>query len=235
MRIGERLRRHSAGAGRQAPLCISRTYTGGTIAAHAAQQEENMRITRKYRRLRPMLTIGTAAALTILVAACGSSSSSSSSTSSSGGTSATTSGSSGNAGLAEAQKMVAAASHYPTKIGPSVPIGKPVPTGKTIDYIECGATACQSGGIAFAQAAKVLGWHVVDIQAQPTPPALQAAMDQAIRNKPDGVVISGSSTDQFPRQLQELASMHIPVIGSHATEDSGQGGWALVLPDKEQV
>jgi ribose transport system substrate-binding protein len=145
--------------------------------------------------------------------ACGSSSSSSSSSS---GSSSVASGGTSDPMLAQAKQIVAQYSKYPTAIGPSQPIGKPVPKNKTIDYINNGATATLVGGNAFVQAADVLGWKVVKLFSQPTLQSVEDALDQAIRNRPDGVIISGFNADEFPHQLAQLQTLHIPIIGANA-------------------
>ena len=115
----------------------------------------------------------TFAILGLGVAACGSSSSSTSasggssatSAASSGGTTSSASSGSSNSTLAALQAIVQAHEKDPTQIAPTVPISKPIPTGKHIVYVNCGAPACTEMGQSLAQAAQVLGWTVSDIVA----------------------------------------------------------------------
>ena len=46
--------------------------------------------------------------------------------------------------LAQAQALVAQYTHRPTKLDLTTPVGKPIPTGKTIYSVTCGAEACDA-------------------------------------------------------------------------------------------
>lgn len=133
----------------------------------------------------------------------------------------------GNADVAALKAKVDASSRPPTKIGPTVPIDKPIPDDKHLVYVNCGAPACVIQGHAFKAAASVLGWKVDVIDAQPTPQAVQAAMDEAIRRKPDGVASAGFGRSLYPRQLDKLKAMNIPVMSTTGAEESGEGGITL--------
>jgi len=140
-----------------------------------------------------------------------------------GGSSSTTS----NANLAALKKIVDAHAKAPTHIGPTVPIGKPIPKGKHLVYVNCGAPACVVQAKAFKQAATVLGWRVDVINAQPTPQAVQSAMDEALRRKADGVASAGLGRSLYPRQLGRMNALHIPVMSTTGAEETGQGGITL--------
>ena len=174
------------------------------------------------------------ALLALAVTACGSSSSgssgggsstssasSSSAGSSSSGTS--TSGSSSGVNLAKLKAIVAKHTSA-TKIGPTVPIKGPIPKGKTIDYVNCGAPACEIQQQTFTAAAKVLGWKVVPIAAVPTPQSIQAAFSQVVRNKPDGVISAGFGASLYPEQLKALNQEGVVVMSSTGEQESGQDG-----------
>jgi len=80
----------------------------------------------------------------ILVAGCGGSGDSSTaadsgSTSDSGSTGEATSGK-----FPEAEKKTAEYEKRPTSIGIEKPVGKPIPKGKVIDFIQCGVPACET-------------------------------------------------------------------------------------------
>jgi ABC-type sugar transport system substrate-binding protein len=149
--------------------------------------------------------------------------------SSTGGGSST--GSGGAAGLtgAAATGYTAALAYVnahikaPTSIAPTTPIGKPIPTGKTIDYVNCGAPACTDTGAGLKAAAAVLGWKYKEIAAQPTPQSIQAAFDQVIRDKPDGVASAGFATASYQRELATLKADNIPVFSDTGTDKPGNG------------
>jgi ribose transport system substrate-binding protein len=166
-----------------------------------------------------------ATAVALAVAACGSSSSSSvnGSASNAAATGSASGSASSGADLA-ALKAVVAAHVSANHIGPTAPIGKPIPRGKTIVYVNCGQPACTLQGDGLQAAAKVLGWNVTTINTQPTPEAVQAAFDQVIRDHPDGVASAGLGRSLYARELDQLNSMHIPVLSATGEQETGQGG-----------
>jgi ABC-type sugar transport system substrate-binding protein len=162
---------------------------------------------------RSLAAAGIASVMAISLAACGGSSSGDSS-----------GGKVDKAGLAAAKSSVEKHVKPPTEIGPTVPIGKAIPKGKLLVYVNCGAVACTNQGKGLESAAKVLGWTVKTVQAQPTPESIQSAMDEAIRLKPDAVVSAGLSAAQYPKQLAKLTAMKVPIITSTGLEPTGVGG-----------
>jgi ribose transport system substrate-binding protein len=180
-------------------------------------------------RRRPLLSVLTAAAIAVSVSACGSSGRTTNSTTASNtadsSSAATASGSSAStSGLAQAQADLNAHIKAPTTIGATLPIKKPIPKGKHLVYVNCGATACTNQGNGLLAAAKVLGWTVTTIQAAPTPPSVQAAMSQALRMSPDAVVSAGFSRALYPNQMAEMNQRHIAVISSTGLEPTGVAG-----------
>jgi ribose transport system substrate-binding protein len=189
-------------------------------------EEETMGTIKHHLRL--VMALGLAAGATGL-AACGGGDSSST-----GATSSTTAAPvAADPALEAARKNVEAHSAAPTKIGPTQPIGKAIPTGKKIVYINCGAEACVNVGKSMDEAAKVLGWSVVHINTQPTPQAIQASFAQAVRAKPDGVAELGFDKVTFERQLAELKAKKIPVVSATGTDLSGSGIDLQIIPPVE--
>jgi ABC-type sugar transport system substrate-binding protein len=174
--------------------------------------------------------------LAVGLAACGSSNSSSnSSTSSSSASSSGTSGSgassssasssgSSNSTLSALQAIVQAHTKDPTSIGISTPITKPIPKGKSIIYVNCGAPACTQMGESLAQAAQVLGWTVSDIVATPTPAGIQAAFSEAIEKHPNAVVSDGFPAVAYEHQIAQLHAMHAFVVSNNGPDNTGQNG-----------
>jgi ribose transport system substrate-binding protein len=155
----------------------------------------------------------------VAVTACGSSSG----TSSTAGSSASSKGD-----LTTADKLAAQWAQRPTQIPVSQPIGKPIPTGKRIDFINCGVSACTSLYKNLNDAAKTLGWTVKQINTTGTPESVQAGWKQAVTDKPDAVVASGFPRAVFSQQLKQLQQMKIPVVES-STDDVEGGGIDLIL------
>jgi ABC-type sugar transport system substrate-binding protein len=113
------------------------------------------------------------------------------------------------------------------KIGPTEPIGKPIPKDKTIVYVNCGQPACTNMSTAFKEAAAVLGWKVEEVEALPTPEKVQAAFDEALRRKPDGIWSAGFGRVLYARQLDEAKRMGIPIMSVTGNEQTGTGGVAF--------
>lgn len=126
-------------------------------------------------------------------------------------------------GLAYATEKVEEASKPPTHIGPTEPIKKPIPSGKTIVSVNCGAESCTNTEEGLKEAAAVLGWKVKTINAEPTPQAIQAAYEEAVREQPDGVTSLGQSKESFERQLKELDEAGIPFVSAYGPNPEGEG------------
>lgn len=179
-------------------------------------------------RLRRSILFGLAALVAcVAVAACGSSSSNSSNTEAT--TSASSSSSTGesaesaSAGVKEAEAIVAQFSKTPTSITINTPVGKSIPTGKTIDFVDCGIPTCTAVGKSVEAAAKVLGWKVKSITGSTEPAGAQAAFNTAISEKPSGVAYTGIARAEINQQLSKLAEMKIPVSTCCTTDPVGNG------------
>jgi ribose transport system substrate-binding protein len=116
----------------------------------------------------------------------------------------------------------------PTSVGIETPVGKPIPEGKTIDFIQCGVPACKTEGEIFEAAASLLGWTIKSINAGTTPEEIKAAYDQAIKDKPDAVLGSGYPRALFEPEIATLKSMNIPVIEFFVYEEAGNGITAVI-------
>ncbi len=160
----------------------------------------------------------------IVAAGCGSSSSSSSSSSS---TSAST-GASSTSAFPAAAKANAEFEKRPTTVGITQPVGKKIPSGKTIDFIQCGVPACKTEGQLFEAAMKNLGWSMRSINAGTTPEEIKAAYAKAITDKPDAVLGSGYPRALFDPEIATLKQMKIPVVEFFVQEKAGNGITAVL-------
>jgi ribose transport system substrate-binding protein len=165
----------------------------------------------------------------ILVAGCGGSGDSSSS-GDSGSASETDTGSEANTGseagtgkFPEAEKKTAALEKRPTSIGIDKPVGKPIPKGKVIDFVQCGVPACETERAILQQATDLLGWTLKPIDSGVTPEEIKAAYDQAIKDEPDAVLSSGNPRALFEPELKTLAQMKIPVVQAFVGDKPGNG------------
>jgi ABC-type sugar transport system substrate-binding protein len=174
----------------------------------------------KWRVLSALIGIAVVAAI---VAGCGGGGSSSSGGSTGGSGSGTTAETSAGEGsevdLAALEKIVAEHAK-PGPIGPTVPIGKPIPKDVYVIFINAGAPANISQEESFDEAAQVLGWKVENLTTEPTPPAIQSTFEEVIRREPDAVATTGLAIEQFPEQAKKLNELEIPIISNTGTDPS---------------
>jgi ribose transport system substrate-binding protein len=177
--------------------------------------------------------------LALVIAGCGGGSSSTSSSGSteasesSGGGSTESSGGSEESSSSETAFPAAAKANEefeerPTTVGIEAPVGKPIPEGKTIDFIQCGVPACKTEGELFEEAAEPLGWTIKSINAGTTPEEIKAAYDQAIKDEPDAVLGSGYPRSLFEPEIASLKAKNIPVIEFFVEEEAGNGITAVI-------
>lgn len=120
---------------------------------------------------------------------------------------------------AEADKL----DQRPTDLGISEPITKPIPTNKTLYWMQCGAPACVSLGKDLQRAVDAVGWKLKIVDAGVTAQSIKAAWDQAVTDKPDAVLQGGFSRTLFAPQLAKLAAARIPVITMNTGDKPGDG------------
>ncbi|MFJ1970017.1 substrate-binding domain-containing protein [Streptomyces sp. NPDC087903] len=126
-------------------------------------------------------------------------------------------------GLTAAREALAKYSKRPAQIPVTRPVGKKIPSDKKIDFILCGVQSCKDLADFFTAGANQLGWQVEQIPTQGTPESVQAAYEQAVRDKPDAVVASGFPRAVYAKQLAQLKEAGIPVIQSNADDVVGDG------------
>jgi ABC-type sugar transport system substrate-binding protein len=170
---------------------------------------------RARRAVRRALTAIVPVASLLALAACG--------TGTTEATDPTQAGAPGSPGLTAARAALATYSERPATISVTEPVGKAIPKGKKIDFILCGVQSCKDLADFFTEAAEELGWQVKQIATQGTPESVQAAYEQAVRDKPDAVVASGFPRAVYAKQLARLKAAGIPVIQSNADDVAGDG------------
>jgi ribose transport system substrate-binding protein len=171
-------------------------------------------------------------ALTIVGCGGGSSSSSSSSETTGGGSpesKAPEESGGGSELIAEAEKVVEEHMGTP-KLGITQPVEKPIPSGKTVDFVTCAPAACLEQPEAFEEAAAVLGWKAKTVVAGTSPEELQNAMQQTITDKADGVIYSGLPESIISRQLAQLKEEKVPVVGIGVTSPENNPPSFMNLP-----
>ena len=116
-----------------------------------------------------------------------------------------------NAGLEAAKATVAKAAVRPTEIPVTAPIDKPIPTGKKITFVSCGVEACALQGPILAEGAATLGWTVDQVATDGSPEKVQGAIDAAIRNGSDAVILNAADKDAYAKQISEAEAAGVPV------------------------
>jgi ABC-type sugar transport system substrate-binding protein len=176
-----------------------------------------------------ILCVIAAVALAIGATACGSSGSSSSSTASSSestqsSSESTESSSSGSSALKAAIASVEELEERPTSIGIETPLKKPPPTGKAIDYLQCGSPICVSLGETLIEAGEAVGWKVKVVDEGLTPEKDIAAWQIGVNDDPDAIIVSGGyPREVYKKQLAEAVQKGIPIVSQGDSEPKGEG------------
>jgi ribose transport system substrate-binding protein len=138
------------------------------------------------------------------------------------GSNSTESNSNSNSDFAALESAVQKETKAPTSIGIDTPVGKPIPKGKELLFLEC-ATSCEEIGNGVETAAKELGWSYKKIQLGASPEEIAKGWQQAVQEHPDAVVSSGNPVSLFSKQLAELHQEGIPYFGCCTTDKTGDG------------
>jgi ribose transport system substrate-binding protein len=138
-------------------------------------------------------------------------------------------------GLAVAEKAAKKLLVRPSSLRiPSLP-RKPIP-GKTVDIIACNLPSCQSYVPMARAALETVGWKLVKITTALTPQAVDAAYEQAVRNKPAGVIGTGGITPSvFAHPLAQLKSEGVPVALQLISPTTVPGVTGIILNKKNMA
>ncbi len=207
-----------------------------------------MPILQRARRAarKPVAALAVVAAVLVAVG-CSSNSSSSSSAASAGSTAAASSGASATtggsglsaadqAGLAKAQAFLATAETRPTQITNTVKITNPIPKGKTVDFITCGATPeCTQEGQLVQDADNLLGWSTVILNNDGSSAAWKSDFDQVVRTKPAAVLFTGIPAALYASDAAALKANGTFVSTCCVTDVAGSAtgiGYAVDVPSQ---
>src|SRR4051794_32608460 len=174
------------------------------------------------RRVRWMVSIVSIAAVLLTVSACGAKNDSASSSTSVD-----------QAGLAAAKATLAKAAVRPTSIPVTAPIGKPIPTGKKISFISCGVEACAVQGPILAEAAGILGWTVDQVSTDGSPEKVQGAIESAIRNGSDAVILNAADKDAYAKQISDAQKAGVQFVTCCSLATAGDGLLYNTATDKQ--
>ena len=164
------------------------------------------------------------AGLSLFAAACGGSESASNSPADSAASAA---------GVATAKQVVQKASVRPTDLTVADPISKPIPAGKKLVFVSCGVEACAVQGPIIQEAASILGWTVEQVATDGTPEKVQGAIDSAIRDGADAVIINAADRDALAKQIAEAQKAGVEFVTCCSVAEAGNGLLYNTATDKQ--
>lgn len=126
-------------------------------------------------------------------------------------------------GLEWAASTVAEGTARPTTIPVTESITKPIPAGKTLLWINAGAASSNLNKRIYEQATALLGWNLTIINTDGSAGETKNAWVQAVQQKPDAVLDSGSPKELFAGELAQLQAQGTLVVVNTATFDAGDG------------
>jgi ribose transport system substrate-binding protein len=155
--------------------------------------------------------------------ACGSSTNkTSSSNTATSGTGATSAGAA-TVDAAKAKQIVEQYLQRPTSISFEIPVGKPIPSGKTLDFIPCGTETCELQADLTQQAADILGWKFTKLSNDGSPQQIQNAWIQITREKPDAVIYTATPRSQIDTYITQAAANGTLIAAASIAEPGGNG------------
>jgi ribose transport system substrate-binding protein len=87
------------------------------------------------------------------------------------------------------------------------------PTGATIAYVNCGNPSCSLLYQSLKAAASTMGVKLNSIAASVTIQGAVTALDTAIQERPNAVIVPAYATAGIKNQLLQLKALGIPIIG----------------------
>jgi ribose transport system substrate-binding protein len=167
-----------------------------------------------------------AAGLTALVTACGAGERAAS---------VAASGPVNRSGVQKAHDLIDRASIRPTALNVTEPVGKPVPTGKTVDFIGCPVVECNQFADLVKASAEKLGWKLRTLVSDGSPGSSQQAFAQIVRDKPDGAIYVGIDRNVYERYLPQLKANGTWLVSVCSTNDKGNGiDFVICTPDQQR-
>ena len=101
-------------------------------------------------------------------------------------------------------------------------ITKPIPKGKTIDFITCGATPeCTQEGQLVQDAANLLGWSTVILNNDGSSAQWKSDFDQVVRTKPAAVLFTGIPAALYSSDAAALKANGTFVSTCCVTDEAG--------------
>jgi len=153
-----------------------------------------------------------------MLAACGTSGGSDAS----GGSAASASSAAVN--TAAAQQVIAPLIGKPTAFPVDVPLGKKLPDGTRMVFLQCGTTVCGLFAQLLAPAVKAIGAEFTAVNSGTTAASSQAAVSSVLAIKPAAVLVAGTDPAQFGGGLKQLSDAGIKVVSISVAKDTAPFG-----------
>ncbi len=154
--------------------------------------------------------------LAIGVAACGSTSTNSSTSSSSSGAAG-----GGSANVAAASATVARYTGKPTPFPVDQSLTKR-PTGQKLAYLECSTPVCGLFAQLLIPTERLLGYKLIVVKGA-SASGLQNAMTSIISQKPNGILLTAITPDQFASQLKQAVQAKIQMAANGVMNPQSYG------------
>ncbi len=114
--------------------------------------------------------------------------------------------------MAAANASIAPFTGHPSPFPVDTPLGKKLPAGTKIAFLQCSTPICGLVSQLLAPAVKTLGGKFVVVNAGSTAAASQAAASSVLALKPAAVVLSGIQPSEFGGALKRLSAAGIKVV-----------------------
>jgi ABC-type sugar transport system substrate-binding protein len=120
----------------------------------------------------------------------------------------------------------------PKSIAQTTPL-KSIPTGSRVAFLNCEAPQCAEANEGFEAAASILGIHYNAISAGASPESFQAAAAQAVREKPDVLIMGSLDGSLIRQQLAQLKAEGVKTIDWSTSKNEKNNFSVLYIPPEE--
>ena len=176
---------------------------------------------------RLSLTVGAVALIVGALAGCGGGSDSSSTSAGADETTTEASTTADDSGSSSTEAKLAPYLQFEKTIQVPGPLKK-LPENADVLFLECSALPCKQEGEGLKRGAELLKLNYKALSSGATPESFQSAAEQAVREKPDAVLLPALQPSIIKTQLQELNEEGV-VVALWATEQPPAGSAEVFL------
>ncbi|MEQ3549630.1 substrate-binding domain-containing protein [Pseudonocardia nematodicida] len=140
------------------------------------------------------------------------------------------------AGVQQARDMIAEHTTRPTELNVTEPVGRPIPPGKSVDFISCAAADCNQIAGFLQDSVEKLGWTLNVINTDGSPESQQQAFAQVVRNKSVGAIYIAIDRTVYERYLPELQANGTWLVSACSDDEVGDGvDYTICTPDQQKA